>query len=55
MLAMVCRNIAVDENYLFIRFFAANPQPRPWLGLDHVNKNKRPRYNYVEKPIKILN
>ncbi|XP_030854698.1 ubiquitin carboxyl-terminal hydrolase 7 isoform X4 [Strongylocentrotus purpuratus] len=34
---------------------ASNPQPRPWLGLDHVNKNKRPRYNYVEKPIKILN
>ncbi|XP_072029469.1 ubiquitin carboxyl-terminal hydrolase 7-like isoform X3 [Amphiura filiformis] len=30
-------------------------QPRPWLGLDHPNKNKRPRYNYLEKPIKILN
>ncbi|XP_033118944.1 ubiquitin carboxyl-terminal hydrolase 7-like [Anneissia japonica] len=30
-------------------------QPKPWLGLDHVNKNKRSRYNYFEKAIKILN
>ncbi|XP_022103325.1 ubiquitin carboxyl-terminal hydrolase 7-like [Acanthaster planci] len=30
-------------------------QPRPWLGLDHMNKNKKPRFNYFEKAIKILN
>ncbi|XP_077980640.1 ubiquitin carboxyl-terminal hydrolase 7-like [Glandiceps talaboti] len=32
-----------------------NMQPKPWLGLDHINKNKRSRYNYLEKAIKILN
>lgn len=31
-------------------------QPRPWLGLEHVNKApKRSRYNYLEKAIKIHN
>ncbi|KAJ8938767.1 hypothetical protein NQ318_009122 [Aromia moschata] len=30
--------------------------PRPWLGLDHVNKApKRSRFNYLEKAIKIYN
>ncbi|XP_066139547.1 ubiquitin carboxyl-terminal hydrolase 7 isoform X1 [Euwallacea fornicatus] len=30
--------------------------PRPWLGLDHVNKApKRTRFNYLEKAIKIYN
>jgi len=29
---------------------------KPWLGLEHVNKaSKRPRYNYLEKAIKIHN
>lgn len=36
------------------------PQPqgqgRPWIGLEHTNKaNKRSRYNYMEKAIKIYN
>ncbi|XP_054712852.1 ubiquitin carboxyl-terminal hydrolase 7-like isoform X1 [Uloborus diversus] len=31
-------------------------QPRPWLGLEHINKApKRSRYNYLEKAIKIHN
>lgn len=31
-------------------------QPKPWLGLEHVNKApKRSRYNYLEKAIKIHN
>lgn len=31
-------------------------QTRPWLGLDHVNRApKTPRYNYLEKAIKIHN
>lgn len=31
-------------------------QPRPWIGIDHVNKApKRSRYNYLEKAIKIHN
>ncbi len=34
---------------------AGTPQPKPWLGLDHMNKNKKPRFNYFEKAIKILN
>ncbi|CAH0563456.1 unnamed protein product [Brassicogethes aeneus] len=30
--------------------------PKPWLGLDHVNKApKRSRFNYLEKAIKIYN
>nr|CAD7262036.1 unnamed protein product [Timema shepardi] len=30
--------------------------PRPWLGLEHVNKApKRSRFNFVEKAIKIYN
>lgn len=29
---------------------------RPWIGLEHTNKaNKRSRYNYMEKAIKIYN
>uniref|UniRef100_T1J1R9 Ubiquitin carboxyl-terminal hydrolase 7 n=1 Tax=Strigamia maritima TaxID=126957 RepID=T1J1R9_STRMM len=33
-----------------------NMQPRPWIGLEHVNKApKRSRYNYLEKAIKIHN
>ncbi len=29
---------------------------KPYIGLEHVNKNsKRPRYNYMEKAIKIYN
>ncbi|XP_070580003.1 ubiquitin carboxyl-terminal hydrolase 7-like [Ptychodera flava] len=32
-----------------------NMQPKPWLGLDHINKNKKSRYTYLEKAIKILN
>jgi len=31
-------------------------QGRPWIGLEHTNKNnKRSRYNYMEKAIKIYN
>lgn len=31
-------------------------QAKPWLGLDHVNRApKAPRYNYLEKAIKIHN
>lgn len=34
----------------------AQIQPKPWLGLEHVNKApKRSRYNYLEKAIKIHN
>ncbi len=30
--------------------------PKPYIGLEHINKNsKRPRYNYMEKAIKIYN
>ncbi|KAH7944113.1 hypothetical protein HPB52_015798 [Rhipicephalus sanguineus] len=42
-------------------FMAQAPQatamhPRPWLGIEHVNKApKRSRYNYLEKAIKIHN
>jgi len=33
-----------------------NMSPRPWLGLEHMNKaTKRSRYNYLEKAIKIYN
>lgn len=28
---------------------------RPWLGMDHPNKIKRTRLNYLEKAIKIYN
>ena len=29
---------------------------KPYIGLEHINKNsKRPRYNYMEKAIKIYN
>jgi len=29
---------------------------RPWIGLEHTNKaNKRSRYTYMEKSIKIYN
>jgi len=32
------------------------PSSRPWIGLEHTNKaNKRSRYNYMEKAIKIYN
>lgn len=35
---------------------SAQIQPKPWLGLEHVNKApKRSRYNYLEKAIKIHN
>lgn len=35
---------------------SAQMQPKPWLGLEHVNKApKRSRYNYLEKAIKIHN
>nr|CAD7593068.1 unnamed protein product [Timema genevievae] len=34
----------------------ASTAPRPWLGLEHVNKApKRSRFNFVEKAIKIYN
>lgn len=28
---------------------------RPWLGMEHPNKTKRTRLNYLEKAIKIYN
>ncbi|KAG9509762.1 Ubiquitin carboxyl-terminal hydrolase 7, partial [Fragariocoptes setiger] len=35
---------------------SAQLPPRPWLGLEHINKApKRSRYNYLEKAIKIHN
>ncbi|KAH6943427.1 hypothetical protein HPB50_021659 [Hyalomma asiaticum] len=35
---------------------ATQMHPRPWLGIEHVNKApKRSRYNYLEKAIKIHN
>jgi len=37
-------------------FFSAQGQgQRPWLGMEHPNKTKRTRLNYLEKAIKIYN
>ncbi|XP_071963374.1 ubiquitin carboxyl-terminal hydrolase 7-like [Antedon mediterranea] len=53
--------ITEDEYRVSIKDFlptsggAGAMQQKAWLGLDHVNKNKRSRYNYFEKAIKILN
>ena len=34
----------------------AGAQGKPWIGLEHTNKaNKRSRYNFMEKAIKIYN
>lgn len=36
--------------------FVAAGSPKPWIGLEHVNKApKRSRFNYLEKAIKIYN
>lgn len=52
--------IQEDEYVVNLADFKPAPNqsgsPRPWLGLDHVNKTpKRSRFNYLEKAIKIYN
>lgn len=54
-----------QSKYIYIQFlikiiylihFLAAGSPKPWLGLEHVNKApKRARFNYLEKAIKIYN
>lgn len=40
----------------FISSGASGNNAKPYIGLEHINKNsKRPRYNYMEKAIKIYN
>lgn len=40
----------------FLQAGQGGNSPKPYIGLEHVNKNsKRPRYNYMEKAIKIYN
>ena len=40
----------------FINSGQSGSSAKPYIGLEHVNKNsKRPRYNYMEKAIKIYN
>ncbi|KAJ8967839.1 hypothetical protein NQ317_016612 [Molorchus minor] len=53
---------SVDEDEYVVNLADFRPlpnqagNPRPWLGLDHVNKApKRSRFNYLEKAIKIYN
>ncbi|CAG9767409.1 unnamed protein product [Ceutorhynchus assimilis] len=62
--AIVCMGrpqaISEDEYVVNLNDFRPLPtqvgSPRPWLGLDHVNKApKRTRFNYLEKAIKIYN
>ncbi|XP_040571278.1 ubiquitin carboxyl-terminal hydrolase 7 [Lepeophtheirus salmonis] len=61
---VVSRLRYVDENnfddLVKIKNFSSGGQggnsAKPWIGLEHVNKSsKRPRYNYMEKAIKIYN
>ncbi|VEN46233.1 unnamed protein product [Callosobruchus maculatus] len=51
--------IQEDEYVVSLTDFRPQPNanhPKPWLGLEHVNKApKRPRFNYLEKAIKIYN
>lgn len=51
------RNMMVFSFFVLIISSAGLAGPsKPWLGLEHVNKaSKRPRYNYLEKAIKIHN
>ncbi|XP_074593603.1 ubiquitin-specific protease 7 isoform X2 [Brevipalpus obovatus] len=56
-----CHYITDDTEIVKKDDFSATPtmshtHPKPWLGLEHVNKApKRSRYNYLEKAIKIHN
>ncbi|XP_018335217.1 ubiquitin carboxyl-terminal hydrolase 7 isoform X2 [Agrilus planipennis] len=52
--------ITEDDYAMNISEFKTHPgnssNPKPWLGLEHVNKApKRSRFNYLEKAIKIYN
>ncbi|CAH1982094.1 unnamed protein product [Acanthoscelides obtectus] len=51
--------IQEDEYVVSLTDFRPLPNtsnPKPWIGLEHVNKApKRPRFNYLEKAIKIYN
>lgn len=52
--------ISEDDYVINIQDFKPHPNnsssPKPWLGLEHVNKTpKRSRFNYLEKAIKIYN
>ncbi|ENN76456.1 hypothetical protein YQE_06910, partial [Dendroctonus ponderosae] len=54
------QTISEDEYVVKISDFRPSPSqvtsPKPWIGLDHVNKApKRTRFNYLEKAIKIYN
>lgn len=61
----VCMEAITEANWIYtnkieiqftIYISGGAVQPRPWLGIDHVNKAaKRSRYNYLEKAIKIHN
>jgi len=52
--------ITEDDFIVNLQDFKPHPNnsssPKPWLGLEHVNKApKRSRFNYLEKAIKIYN
>ncbi|XP_044253293.1 ubiquitin carboxyl-terminal hydrolase 7 isoform X1 [Tribolium madens] len=59
--AMGRQQVLQDEEYVVnLADFRPLPNqagsPKPWLGLDHMNKApKRSRFNYLEKAIKIYN
>jgi len=46
----------VIPSFRGVAFYGTPPSGRPWIGLEHINKaNKRSRYSYTEKAIKIYN
>jgi len=54
------RTVNTKDLFQEFRGISLHGQPqqsgRPWIGLEHTNKaNKRTRYNYMEKAIKIYN
>lgn len=49
-------NFFVSQFLLLMIIFVVAGSPKPWIGLEHVNKApKRSRFNYLEKAIKIYN
>ncbi|XP_026805459.1 ubiquitin carboxyl-terminal hydrolase 7 isoform X1 [Rhopalosiphum maidis] len=53
-------NFIPDTHIMSLQDFKAPPTSqgqgqRPWLGMEHPNKTKRTRLNYLEKAIKIYN
>lgn len=45
----------IDYLYYYFFLLAQGQGQRPWLGMEHPNKSKRTRLNYLEKAIKIYN